>query len=191
MATIELVSQDSGGAPADALARVVSERGRSANFYRMYANSPETFGPVCSLVWSLWAAHEVDRATIELTILRVSQLVGAEYEWTHHRGMAADAGVTEEQITSLIRWREAACFDPARQALLAVVDAAVSEPRVPAEAVAELQRHYSDAQVVDLFTVIGLYRMVGQMLVGFDIGFEDWAPRVAAEWEQLMDQRHD
>lgn len=189
MSTIRLVSEHDGDAGAQALARVVAERGRSAHFYQMYANSPATFEAMCSLVWTMWSAEEVDRATIELTILRVSQLVGAEYEWTHHRGMAADAGVSEQQIVDLLHWQRADCFDQRQRALLAVVDAAVTGVVIPPDTIAALQEHYSDAQVVDLMTVIAMYRGIGQMLVGFDIGFEDWAPRDAAEWDAMMAAR--
>lgn len=186
MATIRLVSTGDGDEAAAALEKVVSRRGREASFYRMYANSPNLLDPICEVVWALWSAHEVDRGTLELTILRVSQLVGAEYEWTHHRGMAADAGVTEEQITALIDWEAADCFDDRQRALLAIVDAAVTSERVPSELIAAAQRHFTDAQMVDLMTTIGLYRSIGQMLLAFDVDFEDWAPRDRAEWQEMM-----
>lgn len=186
MTTIRLVDAGDDDAGAQALERVVSERGRSAHFYQMYANSPATFDAMCSLVWTMWSAREVDRATIELTILRVSQLVGSEYEWTHHRGMAADAGVGEEQIMALLHWQHADCFDERERALLATVDAAVTDVRIPTDIIEKLQSYFTDAQVIDLMTVIGMYRGIGQMLVGFQVGFEDWAPRVSDEWRQMM-----
>ncbi|WP_137726551.1 carboxymuconolactone decarboxylase family protein [Prescottella subtropica] len=182
MPTIRMVDESDGDAAGDALSAVVTQRGRGANFYRMYANSPGTLDTACALIWNLWDAVVVDRATIELTILRVSQLVGAEYEWVHHRQMALDAGLSESKIVMLDRWSESEVFSARERALLALVDASVTETTIPPAVVSEFQHHFADDEAVDLFTVIGLYRTIGQMLVGFNIELEPWARRTGNEW---------
>ena len=37
----------------------------------------------------------------ELAVLRLAQLAGSAYEWSHHRPMALDAGVTADQAAAL------------------------------------------------------------------------------------------
>lgn len=182
MPTIRMVDDVDGDAAGAALSAVIAARGKGANFYRMYANSPGTLETACGLIWNLWDARVVDRATIELTILRVSQLVEAEYEWVHHRQMALDAGLAEGKIAALDRWHDSDEFSTRERALLALIDATVIAPTVPVSVIAEFQRHFADDEAIDLFTVIGLYRTIGQMLVGFGVELEPWASRTGDEW---------
>jgi alkylhydroperoxidase family enzyme len=77
-------------------------------------------------------------------------------------------GVTDEQLQDLSRYRESGAFTP-RERL--VLDLAVAMTRTPPdvgdELFAELQKHFTSAQLVELVTEIGLANLRGRFNTTF------------------------
>ncbi|ETB16087.1 carboxymuconolactone decarboxylase, partial [Mycobacterium avium 09-5983] len=78
--------------------------------YQTLGHSPEILDGWIGLGWGLRSGCTADRGLLELAILRVAQLTGSEYIWRSHRLMARKAGVAEEQLTLLRRWRHEAVY---------------------------------------------------------------------------------
>jgi alkylhydroperoxidase family enzyme len=122
--------------------------------------------------WTLRDGCRTPRGVRELLILRGAQLFGSEYEWTHHVRMARAAGVTEEQLEELARWRESGAFTPPERAALALAEASMEGP-VPDEVDAELARHFDDAERVELALTAAFYAMVPRVLEALRVPLEE------------------
>jgi len=155
--------------------------GQPVNLYRALGNH----GPLTA-AWTEFAnaiRHDsrTPRALRELMILRTAQLARSEYEWAHHLRMARKAGVDEAKIAALADWRNAKMFDDKERAALALTEG-VMACNVTDRVHAEVKRHFSDAEFVELSLTAGFYAMVSRMLdamrVELDPDVRDHQPKL-------------
>ena len=139
--------------------------------YRVLAHSPELLRAYSVLPRTLRASGRTPRRLRELVILRVAQLVGSDYEWSHHKRMALDAGVPEGDIAALASWRESEAFSVSERAALRAAeelhDVALSD-----EAFAELSACFEPDEIVELLLTASIYEAVARLLQGFAIEVE-------------------
>ena len=94
---------------------------------------------------------KVPRPYRELAILRTVQNWQGDYEFRQHRPMAQACGFTQPQIDGIATWRESKLFDDKQRALLAFVDQLTTKPgRVDDATFAELRKHFSPNEIVEL-----------------------------------------
>jgi alkylhydroperoxidase family enzyme len=114
-------------------------------------------------------------------ILRTAQIARSKYEWAHHLRMARKAGVGEDKIAALAEWRASKLYDAKERAALALTEA-VMACNVTDEVHAEVKKHFSDAEFVELSLTAGFYAMVSRMLdamrVELDEDVRDHQPRL-------------
>jgi alkylhydroperoxidase family enzyme len=153
--------------------------GTPVNLYRALGNH----GPLTA-AWTEFAnaiRHDskTPRALREIMILRTAQIARSEYEWAHHLRMARKAGVPEDKILAIAGWRASTLFDPKERAALALTEA-VMACDVTDAVHAEVKKHFSDAEFVELSLTAGFYAMVSRMLdamrVELDADVRDHAP---------------
>ncbi len=121
---------------------------------------------------------ETPRALRELIILRTAQLTLSQYEWHHHRRMAAEAGVDEHQVAELAMWPTSPAFTDAERAALAFTDA-LAEGEVPDEVNAALAEHFDEQARVELTLTASFYFGVPRLLNALRVPLEV-APASAA-----------
>jgi 4-carboxymuconolactone decarboxylase len=154
--------------PADEITAAVFERFRAEGrdpiaLYRVLAHSPPILRAYAGLARGLRYEARTPRAVRELMILRTAQLTGSEYEWAHHRVMAAAAGVSEEKVASLAAWPASDGFDERERAVLRCVDE-IHEIALSDEAFAALERAVGAAETVELVTLAAFYQAVARMI---------------------------
>jgi AhpD family alkylhydroperoxidase len=171
MARVPYVSR-----PADPITEEVFEifdqEGRDPiALYQALANSPKLLRAYATLAKGLRYEAETPRALRELVILRTGQLTGSDYEWAHHRKMAADAGVPEEQVRELARWRESDVFDARERAALRCADE-VHELALTDDGFRELRSVFPDSEVVELVLLAAFYQSVARVIQGLGLEVE-------------------
>ena len=77
---------------------------------------------------------------------------------------ASKAGLTAQQVEALFDWEKAGCFDERMRAVLAYTDAMTRDIAVADEIYAELRKHFSERQTVELSMLIGAYNMLTRFL---------------------------
>jgi AhpD family alkylhydroperoxidase len=94
----------------------------------------------------------LDLGLLELVKLRASQINGCAFCLAMHVPLARQHGVTEDQLTLLVAWREAPVFSPKERAALAWSESltVLKDGDVPDAIYEELCRHYSPKEVADL-----------------------------------------
>ncbi len=155
--------------------------GKPVNLYRALGNHPALTAAWTEFANAIRHDSKTPRALRELMILRTAQVAHSEYEWAHHLRMARKAEVSEAKIAALAGWRTAKEFDAKERAALALTEA-VMACNVTDAVHAEVKRHFSDAEFVELSLTAGFYAMVSRMLdamrVELDPDVREHAPRL-------------
>lgn len=164
-----------GDAPDPITAEVfqtsIREGRRPIALYRALANNPVMLRSYAQLAKTLRYDAATPRALRELMILRIAQLCGSEYEWQHHRKMAADAGVTEEQVAALGDVASSPVFSEDERVALRLAEE-VHALEVTDETLAAARRVFGDAATVELTLLGGLYEAVARLLQAFAVEVE-------------------
>lgn len=155
--------------------------GQPVNLYRALGNHPALTAAWTEFANAIRHESRTPRTLRELMILRTAQIARSEYEWAQHLKMARKAGVPEAQIEALAGWRSSALFDARGRAALLLTEA-VMALNVTDEVHAEVKRHFSDAEFVELSLTAGFYALVSRMLdamrVELDDDIRDYSPKL-------------
>lgn len=155
--------------------------GTPVNLYRALGNHPALTAAWTEFANAIRHESRTPRALRELMILRTAQIARSEYEWAHHLRMARKAGVAEAKIAALADWRASNVFDAKERAALSLTEA-VMACNVTDDVHAEVKKHFSDAEFVELSLTAGFYALVSRMLdamrVELDADVRDHAPRL-------------
>src|SRR5262245_1456488 len=160
--------------PDDAPLRELEERGIAVTeLYRALANHPPALRAWTDMAWTLRGLETTPRRLRELLILRAAQLSGARYIWRDHVPMARAAGVPNEWIAELDSWYESDVFDHRTTVVLAFADELIELGVVQNERLAELERLFAPAQVIELSMTVAFYAMVPGVLNALRVPLAD------------------
>jgi len=183
MARVPLVQDDDEAARAGGIFDTFKDEGRDpSDIFRALANVPGLMMAHRALPQALRDRESCPPALRELAVLRLAQLVGSAYEWSHHRPMALAAGVTADQAAALAAWRGSALFSPAERLVLTAAEA-VHEIAVTDELFGELEAALGRPGAMELIVVISQYEAVARIIQALGIEVEadhqhhliDWA----------------
>lgn len=150
--------------------------------YRALANNPELLRDYSTLAQALRYRATTPRELRELVILRTAQLTRSEYEWAHHRVMAANAGLAEEKIAALEAWRSTDAFDARERAALRCAEE-MHAVTLSDEAFAELRAAFGDPEIVELVLLVAFYQAVARMIQAFGLQIEpEYEPHRPTGW---------
>ena len=115
----------------------------------------------------------------ELLIDRVCARCGCEYEWAVHAiSYGARAGLSPEQLTATVTGGADTSVWSARDALLIrLVDELHDTASVSDDLWSELERHWTEPQLLELLLTAGWYHAIAFIANGAHVEHEDWAPR--------------
>ncbi|MCO5089225.1 MAG: carboxymuconolactone decarboxylase family protein [Methylobacteriaceae bacterium] len=113
----------------------------------------------------------------ELIILRFSAQARFGYEWSHHQRPAKLAGLDQATIDALTAGEIPDTLPDASQAALAAVDAVNAKQSIPADVQQRFVAVHGNAGIVELVVLCGLYGIMGDMCVAFDIEVEEGFPK--------------
>ena len=81
-------------------------------------------------------------------------------------------GVTLEECEALKDWRGSKLFSEAERAALAYVDAMIAGPEVPDAVFADVRKHFSEREVVELTILAGTYIMHNRVFTALKVDLE-------------------
>jgi alkylhydroperoxidase family enzyme len=129
-----------------------------ANIFKMMAHAETCVKPVMKLGGTLLGKLQLDPKVRELCLLRAVKLEGGEYEWEQHVPIARDVGCSEAQIGALEDDDDTAlCFDARETAALQFTREVVLDVRASEGTLAQVRRHLSDREIVELILMAGFY----------------------------------
>ena len=124
----------------------------------------------------------LERPLLELIKTRASQINGCAYCIDMHTKDARAAGETEQRLYALSAWRETPFFSERERAALAWTEAVtrISESEVEDALYGELQRHFSDKEIVDLTLAVIVINGWNRLAVPFQSPVGGYQPRAGA-----------
>jgi alkylhydroperoxidase family enzyme len=109
----------------------------------------------------------------ELAILRTGIVGESRFEYSQHMKVARTVGVPEEKLRVIKGWTTSDLFTPVERAVMAATDEILSRNRVEDETFAALRSHLSDPEILELFYVIGLWRMHGLIVRALHLEYDN------------------
>lgn len=167
-----------GDGTDEARVRAVFERsltahGRVPNLYRTLGHAPAMLDAWVGFAWTLRSDPETPRSLRELVILRVATALDSEYELTHHRPMALDAGCSAEQVDRIADWRSHGdLYSAAERAAIAVAERIAVGDSLGADEWTALRGHFDEGACVEVVLTASFYVCVGRILDVFEVPLE-------------------
>jgi len=118
--------------------------------YRKFA--PEALKAMLGLETYLTTQSSLDHGLLHLLKLRASQVNGCAFCIDMHWKDVRALGGTEQRLYGLDAWRESPYYTDRERAALAWTEAVtlISSTRVPDDVFAEVQKQFSEKEIVDL-----------------------------------------
>ena len=166
MARVPLIEETEHPELAEAIAKIKGARGgRLINIYRLMLHSPALANAWFDLNQAVRYGTEIDGQSREIAVIRVAILNNVDYvQRAHGPAYALKEGLTPEQVSAIADWQSSTLFSDRQRALLAYTDAMTREIDVPDKIFAELRKHFSERQAVELSMLIGAYNMLTRFL---------------------------
>jgi AhpD family alkylhydroperoxidase len=110
----------------------------------------------------------------ELLVLRVASRRRCEYEWVQHVILAADAGLSDEEVERAAAGPEADGWsDEVERALVQAVDDLLDDARVGDATWAVLAAALDEQQLMDVVFTVGAYDLVAMAFRSFDVELDE------------------
>lgn len=147
--------------------------GRPINIHCLLANHPALLNAWWNYRMYTVRGGALESRETEIVILRVAVQLRAWYEWAAHVDRGLAAGLTLAEIERVAAGPSATGWHANDAALIAAVDALITQHRLPEALRAELEQHFSDHQIMDVISIQGMYVTIACMIGTWDIPIED------------------
>ena len=145
-------------------------KGKPGSIQKALAHRPAMLSNFLGFYASV--GRSLDRKLNEAVYLRVSLINGCHYCTQHHIQGAKRAGLTPEQMKALKEGNYSG-FGAAEQAALRYAEKLTRTPDGASDGdFAELKKHLSDEQIVDLHMLIGLANLTNRVTGPLALGVE-------------------
>ena len=143
----------------DAFEAMKKNLGFVPNSMLILQRKPKIARALASLTASIWdAGGEVDRGFKRLVAHVASRAAGCRYCMAHTAGGALHFGVEEQKLAAVWEFRTSSLFSEAERVALDFAIAAACVPNgVTDEMFAEMRKHWSETQIVEISAVISTF----------------------------------
>lgn len=164
MARIEYIEEERASDPRvkEAFQRMIAKRGKVTNIYKTVAYKPKVLSTIGPFVASVQEPDEIDARLKEKIILVASRVNGSRYCYHAHVQIAKKTGLTEAEIQALDDPASAALSEAEKTALNYTERLSQSANGVSDELFAEMRRHFSDSQIVEITLLVTIYSMINR-----------------------------
>jgi 4-carboxymuconolactone decarboxylase len=148
------------------------------NVFRMICNSEAMAKPFARFANTLLTRARLDAKLRELAILRVAELNHSVYEWTQHLPIAADCGVSNEEVAAIADWEHSKCFNELERLVLRLTDDVTRNVKGQKETIEALKQKLTTEEIVELVLSIGFWGMIARLLETLEIDLDSFAGEV-------------
>ena len=143
----------------DAFDAMAKNLGFIPNSMLMLQRKPKTARALAQLTASIWEpGGEVDRGFKRLVAHVASRTAGSRYCMAHTAGGALHFGIEEKKLAAVWEFRTSPLFSEAEKVALDFAIAAASVPNGVTDVMfAELRKHWSENQIVEILAVIATF----------------------------------
>jgi 4-carboxymuconolactone decarboxylase len=173
MTRLKMVPADTANPDvAPVFERMRKRWGTVLHLYRVLAWSPPLVKAWAAFAWSLRFEVGASRRLRELLVIHIAQQLGARYELAHHSHMAAEEGISQEQISALPRWRGSELFTPDERLMLQLGDELATGPGASAVTMKQLQQRFSESDIMEILVTGAYYCAVARVVNSLDLDLD-------------------
>jgi alkylhydroperoxidase family enzyme len=160
--------------PEQAQALEVFRPGPVLNIFRTLVRAPKALTR-----FNEWGGYVLSRRNDlparerEIVILRTGFLCRSGYEWTQHVRIGKRDGLTDEEIARIKQGPQAPGWSAADAALIRAADELHADQFISDAAWAELRRHFTEKQCMDVVFTAAQYTQVSMFLNTFGVQLEE------------------
>jgi AhpD family alkylhydroperoxidase len=148
-------------------------RPKGLNALGTFAHHPELTRAFHTFNGHLLFATTLSPRQRELLVLRVATRRDCEYEWVQHVILAADAGLSDEEVARVAEGPAAAEWDELDRALVQSVDDLLDDARVADTTWAVLAGSLDEQQLMDVVFTVGAYDLVAMAFRSFGVEVDE------------------
>ncbi|MBL8772489.1 MAG: carboxymuconolactone decarboxylase family protein [Phenylobacterium sp.] len=143
------------------------------NIFRTLAHAPKALSR-----FNDWGSYVLSRRNDlparerEIVILRIGYLCKSGYEFTQHTRIGLQSGLSDAEIEAIKRGADAG-WSPADAVLIRASDELHADQFVTDATWAELRRHYTEKQCMDVVFTVGQYTQVSMILNTFGVQLDE------------------
>ena len=158
----------------DPVAKPGTATGTPGDYWTTFALVPDLlFNARDSLMKLMQPGRKLPAKLRELAIVRTGIVGDSRFEYSQHLKVARMVGVTEAKLAAIKGWATSDKFNDAERAVMQATDEIVGRNLVEDETFAALKSHLADEQILELFYVIGLWRMHGMIVRALHLEFDN------------------
>jgi alkylhydroperoxidase family enzyme len=158
----------------DPVAQPGTATGTPGDYWTTFALVPDLLLQARNSLMALLApGRALDARFRELAIVRTGIVGDSRFEYSQHLKVSRMVGVPEEKLQAIKGWATSDRFEPAERAVMAATDELVGRNLVEDATFAELKVYFTDAQILELFYVIGLWRMHGMIVRALHLEYDN------------------
>jgi uncharacterized peroxidase-related enzyme len=164
MARVKYIEEESTDNPVvkESFERMRKKRGKVTNIYKALAHKPSILGTIGPFVAAVQLPDELDAKLKERIILRVSKLNRSAYCCHAHEQISTKMGFTKDEIDEMNNPGEANISDADKAALRYAEALTVNPGSIPDEVYSNLNKYYSESQIVEITMIAALYNMINR-----------------------------
>ncbi|MGE0881074.1 MAG: carboxymuconolactone decarboxylase family protein [Acidimicrobiia bacterium] len=155
--------------------------GRTVNIYATVARNAFLGDRMTSLGQAL-RSEPMSLRHREIVILRTGWRCQSVYEFSQHRALATDGGMTTDDLKRIVAGPDAAGWDPFEATLCRAADEMHDHACISEATWQALTERYGDKELIQLTMLCGYYRLVSGLLNTFGVPLEAHAQG----WEGLL-----
>lgn len=154
--------------------------GTPGNWWTVFALVPDAFKHTTEgFQFYRSPKRKISAKLRELGQIRAGWARGSQFVFSQHCKASRDVGLSEAQIKAIPYWPIADVWSPVERAVLAYTDCLVlMGGRVPEELFAELKKHLSDEEILELTYITTTYEMHATMSRALRLEYDDVDERV-------------
>ncbi len=150
--------------------QVRRKMGRDVDPIGVYAHAPGMLIGYCVYEQATAREHAVEERLKMLAVLKAAALLRCRFCADIGSAEGRAAGITEEQLLALPRYRESDAFDELERLVLDyAVAMTCTPPEIGDELFAALREHFDERQIVELTNIIALENLRSRFNIAFDM----------------------
>ena len=134
------------------------------NVLRMFGLTEDMLPGVLALIGSVFNARGIDTKVREIIVLRCAHLVNAPYELQANTVMAANAGVTAEEIAAICKDGPVQGLDAQATLICQATDELTDQATLTDETLGKLIDRYGKRITAKLVLIIGWFNLLSRFL---------------------------
>lgn len=149
------------------------DRPKGLNVLGTLAHHPQLTAAYHAFNGHVQFATTLSQRQREMIVLRVAALRGCEYERAQHAVIAADVGMSPEEVERIARGPDAEGWSRVDAVLLRAVDELVAAACISEPTWVELRSGFDVRQAIDLIFTVGAYETLAMFLNSAGVELDD------------------